>query len=63
MEMDRLCVSIGPEHQENSLLKLKEWTEILLQNPTIPRLASQVSELESLTPDPRLLLLLWGKGG
>lgn len=32
-----------------------KWTQILLSNPTTPRLASQVSEHERLSLDPRLL--------
>lgn len=58
--MDWLCVSIGPEFQENGLSKLRKWTQSLLRNPTISRLASQVSELESLALNPRLVLLLCG---
>lgn len=54
-------MSIGPEPQENGLSKLRKWTQILLRNPTISRLASQVSELESLTPDPRMVLPLCGE--
>lgn len=57
MGMDWLCVNLGPEPQENGL-KRRKWTQILLRTPTVPRLASQVSEPENLTPDPRLLLLL-----
>lgn len=34
--MDRLCVSLGPERQENGLLKLGRWTQILLRNPDLP---------------------------
>lgn len=56
--MGWLCGSPGPEPQEKGLLKLRKWTQILLRNPTVPRLASPVSEFESLTLDPRLLLLL-----
>lgn len=65
MGMDWLCVKLGPEPQENGL-KLRIWRrpqillgpQILLRTPPVPRLASQVLEPESLTPDPRMLLLL-----
>ena len=52
-----------PRASEKGLLKLRKWTQILLRNPAVPRLASPVSELESLTLNPRLLLLLMEGGG
>lgn len=56
--MDWLCVIISSEQQGNDHLKLRKQIQIILRKPTIPRLASQVSEAENLTPDQRLLLLL-----
>ena len=40
-----------------------KWTEILLNNPTTPRLASQVSEHERLSLDPRLLCVCRAEAG
>lgn len=61
MRVDWLCVITGPEHRENGLLNLRKWTQILLRNPTIPRLASQGLEPESLSPEPGPhLLCVWG---
>lgn len=54
---------LGPERQENGLLKLRKWIQIPLRKLPLARLASQVSQ--SLTPDfcslifqRRMLLLL-----
>lgn len=57
MVLKVLWKCLGWQRTHKNGLKLKKWTQIL-KIPTIPSLASQALEPESLTPDQRPLLLL-----